>query len=309
MPKATAAGTAEIMRLGRPARHRHARHLDGAAVPTNAGAANKLDVRAEPRIVKETPVSVLIDGGGGLGHPATERARHGDRHREGEEDRHRRGGGAQLGPLRRLRFLCAAGGRRRLHRHGRDLGERHQQWRRPTARKPASAPIRSPSPPPGKPGEPFLLDMATTTVAAGKIRNKANEKLQTPTGWLVTKDGAPSTDPHEVSKGGFMTPLGGTPEGSSHKGYGLGAMVNILSSALVGRPDGDGADAQHAAGPDRHRPLLPRDGSRHVPRHCATSRPTSRPFCDTLRATRSGRSGQAGAGRGRSRAPHRRGAR
>ena len=33
---------------------------------------------------------------------------------------------------------------------------------------------------PGKPGEPFLLDMATTTVAAGKIRNKANEKLQTP---------------------------------------------------------------------------------------------------------------------------------
>ena len=28
---------------------------------------------------------------------------------------------------------------------------------------------------PGLPGEPFLLDMATTTVAAGKIRNKANE--------------------------------------------------------------------------------------------------------------------------------------
>ena len=31
-----------------------------------------------------------------------------------------------------------------------------------------------------------------------------------------------------------MTPLGGTPEGSSHKGYGLAAMVNILSSALSG---------------------------------------------------------------------------
>ena len=31
-----------------------------------------------------------------------------------------------------------------------------------------------------------------------------------------------------------MTPLGGTPEGSSHKGYGLSAMVNILSSALSG---------------------------------------------------------------------------
>ena len=63
--------------------------------------------------------------------------------------------------------------------------------------------------------------MATTTVAAGKIRNKANENLPTPLGWLVTAEGKPSTDPREVSKGGFMTPLGGTPEGSSHKGYGL----------------------------------------------------------------------------------------
>ena len=88
---------------------------------------------------------------------------------------------------------------------------------------------------PGRPGEPFLLDMATTTVAAGKIRNKANENLPTPPGWLVTAEGKPSTDPREVSKGGFMTPLGGTPEGSSHKGYGLGAMVNILSLGAVGR--------------------------------------------------------------------------
>src|SRR5258705_227889 len=78
------------------------------------------------------------------------------------------------------------------------------------------------------------IDIATTTVAAGKIRNKANENLPTPPGWLVTADGKPSTDPREVSKGGFMTPLGGTPEGSSHKGYGLSAMVNILSSALSG---------------------------------------------------------------------------
>ena len=76
--------------------------------------------------------------------------------------------------------------------------------------------------------------MATTTVAAGKIRNKANENLPAPPGWLVTSEGKPSTDPREVSKGGFMTPLGGTPEGSSHKGYGLSAMVNILSSALSG---------------------------------------------------------------------------
>ena len=119
---------------------------------------------------------------------------------------------------------------------------------------------------PGKPGEPFLLDMATTTVAAGKIRNKANENLPTPPGWLVTKDGQPSTDPREVSKGGFMTPLGGTPEGSSHKGYGLGAMVNILSSALSGATMVTDPTHTKKPGTHGHRPLLPGDRSRPVPR-------------------------------------------
>ena len=80
--------------------------------------------------------------------------------------------------------------------------------------------------------QPKKLGFCTTTVAAGKIRNKANEKLQTPPGWLVTKDGLPSTDPHEVSKGGFMTPLGGTSEGSSHKGYGLGLLVEALRKVI-----------------------------------------------------------------------------
>ena len=45
------------------------------------------------------------------------------------------------------------------------------------------------------------------------------------------KDGLPSTDPLEArEKGGFLTSLGGSPENSSYKGYGLAAMVNILAS-------------------------------------------------------------------------------
>jgi LDH2 family malate/lactate/ureidoglycolate dehydrogenase len=88
---------------------------------------------------------------------------------------------------------------------------------------------------PARDGEPFLLDMATTTVAAGRIRNKANEGLPTPDGWLVTKEGKPSNDPLEASqKGGFLTPLGGSAESSSYKGYGLAAMVNILAAGLSG---------------------------------------------------------------------------
>lgn len=82
---------------------------------------------------------------------------------------------------------------------------------------------------------PFLLDMATTTVAAGRIRNKANEGLPAPAGWLLTKEGMPSVDPLEaVQKGGFLTSLGGSVEGSSYKGYGLSVMVNILSACLSG---------------------------------------------------------------------------
>ncbi len=52
---------------------------------------------------------------------------------------------------------------------------------------------------------------------------------------MLTKEGLPSTDPLEANqKGGFLSSLGGSPEGSSYKGYGLAAMVNILASCLSG---------------------------------------------------------------------------
>jgi len=88
---------------------------------------------------------------------------------------------------------------------------------------------------PSADGVPFLLDMATSTVAAGRIRNTANEGLPTPDGWELDRDGGPSNDPLVAKeKGGFLTSLGGTPENSSYKGYGLAVMVNILASCLSG---------------------------------------------------------------------------
>ena len=52
---------------------------------------------------------------------------------------------------------------------------------------------------------------------------------------MLDKEGLPSTDPLEArEKGGFLTSLGGSPENSSYKGYGLAAMVNILASCLSG---------------------------------------------------------------------------
>src|SRR5262249_12481910 len=131
----------------------------------------------------------------------------------------------------------------------------------------------------------FLLDMATTTVAAGKIRNKANENLPAPLGWLVKADGSPSSDPREVSKGGFMTPLGGTPEGSSHKGYGLSAMVNILTSALGGPSMTTAPMHTTRPGPMALGPffLALAPGRFRDP---AEFRADVAAFCDTLRATR-----------------------
>jgi LDH2 family malate/lactate/ureidoglycolate dehydrogenase len=55
-----------------------------------------------------------------------------------------------------------------------------------------------------------------------------------PVGWGFDKTGQPTLDPSEVMDGGFLSPLGGTPDGASHKGYGLAVMVNILASCLSG---------------------------------------------------------------------------
>jgi LDH2 family malate/lactate/ureidoglycolate dehydrogenase len=82
----------------------------------------------------------------------------------------------------------------------------------------------------------FHLDMATTTVAAGKIRLSANEGTAIPVGWVNTGDGTPLTDPTKYGEGSgcALTPLGGTEEGASFKGYGLATMVEILSAGLSG---------------------------------------------------------------------------
>ena len=83
--------------------------------------------------------------------------------------------------------------------------------------------------------EDTVSRQAATTVAAGRIRNKANEGLPTPDGWVLDRDGRPSNDPLVAKdKGGFLTSLGGSPENSSYKGYGLAVMVNILASCLSG---------------------------------------------------------------------------
>lgn len=81
---------------------------------------------------------------------------------------------------------------------------------------------------------PFVLDMATTTAAYGKLELLQRKNQAAPTGWVQDADGQPSTDANAVRQGGALLPLGGDRDHGSHKGYGLGALVDILSGVLSG---------------------------------------------------------------------------
>lgn len=94
---------------------------------------------------------------------------------------------------------------------------------------------------PGSDGTAISLDMSTSGVAGGKLEQAIREGKPVPSGWVLTRDGAHTTDPSQgISAGGALLPLGGTELHSSYKGYGLALMVEVLSSSLVGGPYGPG---------------------------------------------------------------------
>ena len=81
----------------------------------------------------------------------------------------------------------------------------------------------------------FIFDMATSTVASGKIGLARRLGVQMPVGWAVTAEGEPLTEPRgDRGEDWAMNPLGGTREQGSHKGYGLGLVVDILCGVLSG---------------------------------------------------------------------------
>ncbi|MBO9702269.1 MAG: Ldh family oxidoreductase [Sporocytophaga sp.] len=80
----------------------------------------------------------------------------------------------------------------------------------------------------------FVADFATTTAANGKLEILQRKNLEAPSGWIQNKEGAQSTNPHELKDGGALLPLGGDREHGSHKGYCLGAIVDIFSAVFSG---------------------------------------------------------------------------
>jgi L-2-hydroxycarboxylate dehydrogenase (NAD+) len=81
---------------------------------------------------------------------------------------------------------------------------------------------------------PFVADFATTTAANGKLEILQRKNKDAPEGWIQKKDGSTSTNPNELKDGGALVPLGSDREHGSHKGFCLGAWVDIFSAVLSG---------------------------------------------------------------------------
>lgn len=75
--------------------------------------------------------------------------------------------------------------------------------------------------------DPLVIDLALSTVAAGKIMAAKQQGQQIPADWAFDSDGQPTTDPDKALKG-LMAPSGGA------KGAALALMVEVLAAGLTG---------------------------------------------------------------------------
>ena len=80
----------------------------------------------------------------------------------------------------------------------------------------------------------FVGDLSTTTAANGKLEILQRKGLDAPPGWLQDKEGKSSINAHALKTGGALLPLGSDKDHGSHKGYALGAVVDIFSAVLSG---------------------------------------------------------------------------
>jgi LDH2 family malate/lactate/ureidoglycolate dehydrogenase len=96
---------------------------------------------------------------------------------------------------------------------------------------------------PARRNAPFVLDMATSSSASNKVKVYELRGNTIPSGWVIDEHAQPVSDASRAMEilfkrpkdiGGGLTPLGGSAEMASHKGYGLAMMVHILAGTLPG---------------------------------------------------------------------------
>ena len=202
-------------------------------------AKGKLNVRAKPRVLRDDPVTALIDADAGLGHPAA---------KLGMEMAIAKAASMSVGvvTVRNSHHFGAAGYYAALAAKQGLIGMVTSATRSintvPTRAREAllgTNPIAFAAP--AARNRPFLLDMATSSVAANKVRVYELQGKPLPEGWVLDATGRPVTDATAGTdilfkrtpyKGGGLAPVGGGTTG--HKGYGLSMMAHILGGTLPG---------------------------------------------------------------------------
>ena len=192
----------------------------------------RLEMKPEVKIVRESPVTALIDGGGGLGHYPGEVAM------QLAIDKAARAGLAAVGVRNSNHFGAAGVYALQAVERGQIGIAMTNVWNLAIVPTRSSQAMFGTNPiafaaPAGK-NPPFCLDMATSTVAIGKLKLAALHGKPLPRGWACDAGGNLTTDAPAAVAARLLTPLGGTSELSSHKGYGLAAMVEILCAMLTG---------------------------------------------------------------------------
>jgi LDH2 family malate/lactate/ureidoglycolate dehydrogenase len=195
-------------------------------------AAGKLTLAAETRVVREDEATALLDGGGGLGHVPAEIAM-------GMAIERAREGGVATVAVRNSGHFGAAGAYASMAAQRGLIGVVTTNAARPAVVPTGGAEAMLGTNPlafaaPTGSGPPLLLDMSTSTVPVGRIAVSTRRAGRLPSGWATDRRGRPDRNARRALAARRLTPLGGDEEGSSHKGYGLALMVEVLSTLLPG---------------------------------------------------------------------------
>jgi LDH2 family malate/lactate/ureidoglycolate dehydrogenase len=193
--------------------------------------SGEIEPRADIKVTHDAPSAATIDGGRGLGFVVGERAMRLaiDKAKATGSGWVSVGNSTHYGagscyammalPENMIGFSFTTGGRRMTPPGGlgRTMGLNVISTAAPTPR-----------------GFPYVLDMATSVVAAGKLEIAQRRGTPVPEGWAVDASGKPITDPLAWNQDCMLLPLGGLAATGAFKGFGLAILVDILTGALSG---------------------------------------------------------------------------
>ena len=194
-------------------------------------ADGSIDPHGTATVLRESPTTLALDCNNALGHPVSVRAMRSTLEKA-------RAGGACVTTVRRSNHFGIAGYYAMQALAHDCIGIASTNAGRLTAPTGGRAVMLGTNPfayaLPGENGDAFVLDMATTTVALGKLEIAKRLGKPLRPGWAIDAAGEPTIDP-VAGMAGALLPLGGYgTENGGHKGYGLGLLAEILCAVLGG---------------------------------------------------------------------------